>query len=363
MLGRMPQILRTVAGTALVTLGLTSVAVAQVPPNPPTGVTIDDGTSEPPDPGSPGNPIFFDDFGYVVNKLDSAETKQRLFQAAGWGGIKDEQTRPGGASGYLSTVTTIPGYTGRMPGGSGRVLRMEGLPTSMGNVSSQPYRNQTDFYLWYGNAAGPQTNVPGNVWFQFWVFINDYGNEQSHWAPRNKLIYPSDDGTASGDGTENAYLISVRPSSQAGTYQSYGPDAYVVNKIEEGNGGQVVSNAPEGETYVGANLASSNGYHPPGRWELVKIHVDHASVNGTYEVWKRPMNGSWIKTTEWIGGRTPGFTWVTQPALRAGHNMFKIPTTWGTAKQDDPTNFDAWMYIADFAMANREADLPVYDNY
>jgi hypothetical protein len=340
------------------------LAQAQVTPNPPVELTVDGGTTVDPGTGSPGNPRFFDDFDYIVGRLDSGEAKTAAFTAAGWSGIKDETTQPRRASGYIYTVTSIPGYSGQMPGlsGSGRVLALEGLPTTMGIPSYGG--NQTDFYLAYGTAAGPQTNVPGNVWFQFWVYINDYGSQQSHWSNRNKWIYPNDDGQASGDGTENAYLISLRPSSQAGTAQPRGARSYVVNKIESGSGGTVVSNSPEGATYIGANLAPNDGYIQPGRWELYKIHVDHASVNGRYEVWRRPMGSqSWQKTTEWISGTTPGFTWITQPGLRAGHNMFKIPTTWGTAQTADTTNYDCWVYMADFAMATREADLPTYGSY
>ncbi len=360
---RAQKALRIVIGTSLMILGSISIARAQVQPNPPSGLSAEGGTTVPTPP--PPGVVFFDDFNYIVNKFDSAETKIARFTAAGWSGMKDEQTRPGGASGYLSTVTSIPGYSGQIPGRSGRALRMEGLPTTLGNISgpSGTWRNQTDFYLSYGSAFGSQTSVPGNVWYQFWIYINDSGNERSHWSNRNKLIYPSDDGTASGSGTENAYLLSLRPSSQSGVVQARGARAYVVNKIEAGNSGRVVSTSPEGDTYIGANLRPSDGYAQPNRWVLYKIHIDHSSVNGRYEVWHRLMGGDWVKTTEWIGGVTPGFTWITQPELRGGHNMLKIPTTWGTAQQTDSSNYDAWVYLADFTIATRESDLPVYEGY
>lgn len=358
--GRIQQILQWMATTAVVMLGGVSVASAQVPPNPPTGVTIGDGASEPTDPGSPGNPIFFDDFGYVVNKTDPADTKRARFSAAGWSGVKDEQVQPGRSFGYLSTVSSIPGYSGRIPGRSGRALRMEGLPTTLGDFSSAGnYRNQTDFYLSYGSASGPQTNVPGNVWFQFWVYVNDYGSERSHWAARNKIIYPSDDGTASGDGMENAYMLHFRPSNQAGITQPYGPN---MNGVAHMEGSVITSSAPEGASRLGHNRSSS-GHQTGNGWYLHKFHIDHSQTNGVYEHWIRPMGGQWRKTTEWIGGVTPGFTWITHAHERPGHNMFKLGTTWGTAQGDDRTNYDAWLYLADFAMAGREADLPTYDTY
>jgi len=350
----MLQILRLIAGSAVVILGAVSLAGAQVPPNPPSGVRIGDAPGEPNDPpGNPGNALFFDDFGYVVDKMDSQQAKIAAFNRAGWATVKDERTQPGRAWGYLSTVTSIPGYTGRMPGGSGRVLRMEGRP-SMADSG-----NQTDFYLGYGNPAGPQTNVPGNVWFQFWIYVNDYGDERSHWAPRNKLIYPSDDGTASGDGMENAYMIHIRPTNQAGVEQPYGPIISGVTHIE---GANIISNAPEGVGRLGHNRTSS-GHQMPNGWYLHKYHIDHSRVNGIYEHWIRPMNGQWRKTSEWISGVTPGFTWITHAHQRAGHNLFKLGTTWGTAQSGINTNYDAWLYLADFAMASNEADLPTYDSY
>ena len=360
MLGRILPMLRLMAGSAVVFLGLVSVASAQVPPNPPTGVSIDDGSEPPPDPGTPGNPILFDDFGYVVNKTDSADAKRAAFRSGGWTGVKDEQVQPGRAFGYLSTVSAIPGYSGRIPGRSGRALRMEGLPTTMGDFSSAGnYRNQTDFYLVYGSPSGPQTNVPGNVWFQFWTYINDYGSERTHWAARNKIIYPSDDGVGSGDGMDNAYILHMRPSNQAGDEQPYGANASGVTHIY---GADIESNAPEGSGRLGHNR-SSNGHQTPNGWFLHKYHIDHSQPNGVYEHWIRPMGGEWRKTSEWISGVTPGFTWITHAHERPGHNLFKLGTTWGTAQGDDRTNYDVWMYLTDFAMARSEADLPTYDNY
>lgn len=366
MFDRAYGVARFLSRCAVMVVASISVANAQSQPNPPTGLSVDGGAPVPGTP-PPAGLLLFDDFNYVVNKLDSRETKIARFTAAGWTAVKDEQVRPGAASGYLSTVTSIPGYTGQMPGlsGSGRVLRLEGLPTSMGDFSgpSGSWRNQTDFYLAYGTPGGSQPSVPANVWYQFWIYINDFGTERSHWSNRNKFIYPSDDGIATADGTEHAYLVSLRPTSQFGAIQDSGPRAYVVSRITAGNTGVVQSTSPDGDDYVGANLDPANDYSSPNRWYLYKIHVDHASEQGRYEVWRRPMGGSWEKTSEWISGVTPGFTWITQQHLRVGHNMFKVPTTWGTASTNDNSNYDTWVYMADFAVGTREADLPTYSSY
>jgi hypothetical protein len=353
MFDRTHGVWRLLTSSSLVAIVSISVASAQSQPNPPTGLSVDDGAAAPDNPPRAGL-LFSDDFNYIVNKFDSAATKEAAFTAAGWSGLKDETTQPGGARGYLSTVASIPGYVGVMPGG--RALKLEGLPTSM--AAALGGGNQTDFYLFYG-TAGPvgraNPAVPGNVWYQFWIYVDP----ASRWASRNKLIYPSDDGMASGGGTENSYMVHIRPSNQAGVVQPYGPNINAVTHIE---GASITSNAPDGAGRLGHNLTAA-GHQLAGGWYLHKIHFDHSQPNGVYETWIRPMGGRWLKTAEWISGVTPGFTWITHENQRVGHNMFKMPTTWGTVDADDRTNYDATIYMDDFAMAASEADLPVYQNY
>lgn len=408
-----------------------------------TEVSANVNPGDPPPNTDPGNPLFFDDFDYVVAQAASSAAKSAAFQAAGWSGLKDSTTAGmGNAGGTISTETSIPGYSGSMPGlsGSGRILRMAMLPTTKWKLGTGG-RNQSDTYLTYKTAAGPQTNVPGNSWFQFWIYVNNYGDEQSHFSDRNKLIYPSDDGTATGAGTDASWLLSIRPSSQMGVGRlPYGAQAHIVNHLSAGGGAGTISgsNMPEGAGYTGCNLQPSTPQQPNG-WYLVKVHIDANSVNGTYEVWIRQKGSqTWIKTTEFIGGQG-GFTWVTQPLLRPGHNLFKLCTTFGvstgvaistmssanpivcttaiahgltngqevgfsaltgaftalhgvthiatvlssttfsvpvngsgfaayqTSSADilitEPTDYNCWLYFADFALATSEADLPTYGDY
>jgi len=94
------------------------------------------------------------------------------------------------------------------------------------------------------------------------------------------------------------------------------------------------------------------------RWTLVKIHLDTSTQSGKYEAWMRPLGGSWTKTAEWIDGVTPGFTWTISANHVGGHRTFRMPSTIGRASGS--SNYDAWIYMDDFAMARSEAGLPLY---
>ena len=107
MFDRMPGAWRLLTRCCLVAMASISVASAQSQPNPPTGLSIDDGAPGSGNPPPDGLP-FFDDFNYVVNKNDSGDRKTAVFTARGYTGVKDETTRPG-ASGYLYTRTSAPG--------------------------------------------------------------------------------------------------------------------------------------------------------------------------------------------------------------------------------------------------------------
>jgi len=176
MLARATQIMRILTGSGLVVLGSISIAGAQVQPNPPTGLSVDGGTSVP--TPTPGGALFFDDFNYVVNKYDPADTKIAQFLAAGWTTLKDEQTQPGRAIGYMYTRSTAPGC-GSAP--SGRMLTMEGLPASLAS--------QTDFYLQLGR--GSAGDIPARSYVQFDLCVSRAGAEMSEIdSARDKLLYP-----------------------------------------------------------------------------------------------------------------------------------------------------------------------------
>lgn len=312
-------------------------------PNPPTSVPV------------PEDLLFFDDFEYTVGRNDVAAAS--LFQQYGrWNGAKTEQSNQPGANGYLYTAASIPGYSGALPGGaSTRVLVMEARP------ASQLF--QTDFYLQYGNGESSAYNnaVPGNVWFQFWIYINHSGTQLSFFD-EGKFIYACNTsypchshkwmlslGTQS---TEPLWMSLGTPSTGSvflnnGVNTTYDNISVVTNtNAEPGNEWKL------GQYNTGERITSN-------RWTLVKIHLDTSTQSGRYEAWMRPFGGSWTKVVEWIDGVTPGFTWRVNASHVGGHRTFRMPSTIGRA---NGTSYDAWIYMDDFAMARSEGGLPTYSN-
>lgn len=366
------EVLRVYIGTCLVVLGSISIAGAQVAPNPPTGLSVDGQTTEP-SPLPPGV-VFFDDFNYQVERSWTTTGQAgAIFSNAGWSSSKCingcENGR--GAAAYLYTTTSIPGYTGRMPGtsGSGRVLCLEAKPTSIQLANGGS--NQTDFYLQYGRPNS--RDVPADVWYQFWYYTLDFGSYASRFSGGNKLIYPSPNGTYSVPTGMVPYMIILGTSSYetTGVPQfdiGYGSSLYMVNRPQFHDGNQTgadfrnASQYPSTRDMIGTNLNRTGGYMTANRWYLVKIHVNHSGPQGQYELWLREMGGAWQKVSEWFGGVTPGFSWPTIPDQRAGISTIRVPSTWGKANSD-PTNYDAWAYMVDFMIARSESDLPVYSSY
>ena len=128
--------------------------------------------------------------------------------------------------------------------------------------------------------------------------------------------------------------------------------------MAEASGASTIQNSlnPNNPNIVGpSNLTEGM---KPNRWTLVKMHFNTTSTTGnSWEVWLRPYGGQWTKVSEWIGGRTPGFTWDIPSASVGGHRVLRMPTTvGGTGDQQ----YDFWMYVDDFVIATDERDLPVY---
>lgn len=346
-LDRVYQILRVLAGSSLVMLGAVSNAAAQVQPNPPTGLAVDDGTSDPTPP--PSSVMFFDNFDYVVNKFDAGETKVARFNAAGWTGLKDETTRPGGANGYLYTRTDAPGC-GQAP--SGRMLTMEGRPRTLGF--------QTDFYLQLGN--GSAGDIPARAFIQFDICIGRAGAEMSDVASvHDKLLYPlfgSRDAYPMAT-IDNAWLQSIsshayrgatmisQPEPGAFTFMNNattgpdGPRAQIADQIESGSGSQMTPNV--GEQWI-----------RPNRWYTVRFLFDVSGPQGIYRVWVATLGEPLALVSDFTGGITPGFTYQTAPLDRQGAKYLRMPTTWGTVSGSGP---DRWINIDNMRLASTEEEL------
>ncbi len=128
--------------------------------------------------------VFSDRFEYAVSRSDP--NAAQIFVQNGWSHAKTHQNSPG-ARGYLHTVTSIPGYNGAFPGtNSSRVLMIEALPETLGGPDGQ-----TDFYLGLGNggSAASDDYIPGDVWFQFWVYPLHSGSQTSRFGARDKFLY------------------------------------------------------------------------------------------------------------------------------------------------------------------------------
>lgn len=299
--------------------------------------------------------MFFDDFEYAVGRSDVAA--ESLFQQYGrWNGAKTEQSNQSGANGYLYTATSIPGYSGALPGGaSTRVLVMEARPASQGF--------QTDFYLEYGNGESSAYNnaVPGNVWFQFWIYVNHYGSQLSYFD-EGKFIYACN---AAYPCHSHKWMLSLGTQSTEPFWSSLGTPST----------GSAFLNNGVNTTYENVSVVTNTNADPgnewklgqyntgeritANRWTLVKIHLDTSTQSGRYEAWMRPLGGSWTKVVEWIDGVTPGFTWRVSANHVGGHRTFRMPSTIGRASG---TSYDAWIYMDDFAMARSEGGLPTYSN-
>jgi hypothetical protein len=318
-------------------------------PNPPQ--------ESPPAPNPPAtvpNPadlVFFDDFEYVVGRDDT--NAATIFQQQGrWSWAKTEQSPHSNVTnGYLYTVNQIPGYSGAFPGGSSsRALAIEARPASLGF--------QTDFYLQFGDGADANA-VPGDVWFQFWVYINNYGSQRSLLNRRNKLLYPC---KSSYPCNQLTWMIQQGGDSLLPHRQSLGDPSsngsFIQNWLNASLATITASPAQSWEAFQLGHTSTAE-YMAANRWTLVKIHIDTSTQSGRYETWMRPQGGNWTKVAEWIDGVTPGFTWRINPGAVGGHRFLRMPTTI-PGGATDPV-YDSWVYMDDFAIARSEAGLPVYD--
>jgi hypothetical protein len=218
------------------------------------------------------------------------------------------------------------------------------------------FKSQTDFYLQYGNEYGSSETVPGNVWFQFWIYPNyfddpdDKRDQLSTFANRFKFIYPCNGDYPCQQG-QLKWLNMLGFTTGEPYWGSKGDTELFMTTVEPFNISIDYELAEEynkfkiGQTDISEYIASN-------RWTLVKVHYDTSTSSGKFEAWMKPMGGSWVKVAEWIDGQTPNFSWKIPQDMIGGHRVFRIPTT-----VDD---FDSWIYIDDFAMATAEEALPRY---
>lgn len=307
-----------------------------------------------PSPRADAEVVLFDTFDYAVARTEANTTAIPKFQAGGGSNAKRMPTNTG-AVGYLYTVSqaemqATTGYSGPLPGGGSRVLKME-VPPGTG---------QSDFYLEYSGGANA---VPGNVWFQFWIYSNHYGSEQGGLVGRSKFLYPTNNGYPSST-DKWLFILSSWTAMPRDTQPYGGTTAGEFAPISRDNTVGTINYSAAADSSnaskLGPNLVSgTQGFVQANRWTLVKVHYDTSVANrGVFEVWLRPYGGSWTKTTEWIGGVTPNFTWTGFPV--GGHSAIRMPTTIPAASSA-PNTVGSYYYMDDFVMATSEDSLPTYD--
>ena len=296
----------------------------------------------------PEGVYFFDDFDYAVSRDGDSATS---FTSQGWSGAKADNIS-GSGKGYLYTTTSIPGYSGPLPGrNSGRVLALEGRP-STNNF-------QTDFYLQYGSHYANE--IPGDVWFQFWMYINHYddptnqNDQMSRFGRNGKLIYPTKDAYPT---HSSLWIMGNSMNSKEPLNHDLGDDSmdFFINAADIEN---ISYTRPDNSTNWKIGQTNLNDRPLANRWVLVKLHMDTSTTSGKFEQWLKPMGGQWTKVTEWIDGVTPNFSWQIPAGDVGGHRTLRMPTTLNPCV-DPNLSCDFWMYMDDFAIATSEDTLPVY---
>jgi hypothetical protein len=328
---------------------------------------------------SPGDPLFFDDFNYSLDRVDTGSAKTSVVASHGWGGMKDTN-HSAGARGYIYTVTSIEGDSAGIPGG-GRALCIEANPISSGG-------SQSDLYIQYGAEPGVLGTLPANCWFQYWVYLQrDAGSSKVSAAPGGKFLY-----ALHGSRTtypmhpfDCAWLLGCSdtaydPSTGTPTVTAPEEGAYTYT-VEPLPVVDPPSSADPSERRAFISAQNSAG-HPyfrmspmedpefthflPNKWYLVKINLDTSGSTGVWRMWAREKGDpDFTLMADFRHGVAPtaAFTWNTFQDYdhgdgttkdNEGARILRIPTT---------ASSDYWMYLKDFCFAGSEADLPTYGAY
>lgn len=300
---------------------------------------------------SPGEGLLFlDRFDYDVPR-DPAPNDDtnyvEVYRQAGWSGAKCINCT-GRYNGYIYTADAVPGHAGPLPS-TGNVLVMEALPDTLDG--------QTDFYLQYGSPAAAAETVPGDVWFQFWILVNNTEDQPSGYD-EGKFIYACNDSYPC---NSHKWLFSLNYNSKNPHWdRSLGRptdgSAFLVNTANTEHAVVDWTPAEEWDRWKLGQQETST-YVAANRWQLVRVHMDTSTTSGTYEAWIRPFGESWVQVASWVDGVTENFTWRIFPDSVGGHRMFRMPTTYGRQRRP---RYDTWTYIDDFAMATNAAALPIY---
>ncbi len=254
------------------------------------------------------------------NPIDAAERSANTaaLLEEGWGGCKSLNHDFNSGSGKIFTES-LAGFRTR----TGTSDTLPGLSkTKVGclavlNRASQT--NQTDFYASI-SEPGNYELIPGNSWFQFWIYPNTAGADASDVMPAlinriGKFLYPCRDGHGSCGGgiTSNRWLWE---------FYAAPANAGILGVLRDNTVGTPT-------LYLTQNLDEST-FILPNQWTLVTLHIcsayNSAAEGNCYEMWLQPRGGAQVKVAEY-NGSTPGFTWDIPAGEEGGHDYFRMPTT------------------------------------
>lgn len=303
--------------------------------------------------------IIRDNFEYQVDR-DGDPSANELIDTGGWSSVKAINDDLGSnACGYLYTVTSIDGFSGSFPGtNSSRVLCSEHLPETLdcdvgaGSCDGGRWR-QSDTRFGYGAHTRV---IPSNVWIQFWMYPQYYGDQLSRFYS-GKFLYSCGDDTYFSTCT-TAHLDWMGVFKE---YQSYATECdttanagyFYYATQTQGNAEYDGSGGPCGETLteLGYTEDLSDGRFSPNVWWLVKINYDISTSNPTAKMWRKQQGETdWELVAEWIDGTTENLTWT--PYTTSGYYWVSV------LEMNDC--YDMWMYFDDFVIAEDESDLPTY---
>lgn len=266
------------------------------------------------------------------------------------------QCRGTGTVGVNTSLITIengvPGYGGALPSGS-KVMR--------------DYVNSVDAQQDAGIRIGGGTDyIPADVWVQFAMFVNNGGGEVSY-IPVNspmKLWYPCNGAYPCGSGVSSGYIVvsggkgsSYAPFNDASLIAETDGDMYL--NFRDNTAGTInwAGAAPGDESKLGQTSLAE--WIKPGRWNIVKMHLDFTdTASGKLDCWIGAMGSALTHVASWHGGTTVegySFTWTLPSAT--GHTAAWLPSTQPGNNTWGLTNY---IYFGDYYVATLEADLPTY---
>ena len=152
---------------------------------------------------------------------------------------------------------------------------------------------------WSGSCGqlgdGSANYIPGDVWFQFWIYPQNYGNQRSRYGTRNKFLYVCNDAypchshlwmVGQGSNVYSATNSTPLGDPSNGEFFWNMSSASGVSTIDYANGD------PWSRDQLGQNTTE---WMRANRWTLVKMRFrsNSTTANG-WEVWLRPQGGFFI---------------------------------------------------------------------